>query len=183
MVARAVLPSATARPPTILDPRSQSLEVLAPGREVSAPCKPDKQQKSLLQRLTGSKAAAATAITGRELAVLRWRRAARAVTDARQALRCLDLLADRLAPPEDRLHAAFSLRILLEGYGQRQQQKQDRLAWALLAQQRMGRLRCADHIVNELYMTGTRRMPCREAACAFPHQTLRARASSPPPPS
>ncbi|KAL4434296.1 hypothetical protein ABPG75_000737 [Micractinium tetrahymenae] len=157
VAARAVLPSASALgrdSNAMLGPRSQSMEVLSLGREVSAPYMPSKRAGSLILRLPGGEAAAAApAPTGQKLAVLRWRRAVRAVADAREALRCLDLLADRLAVPQDRLHAAFSLGTLLEGYGQ---QQQDRLAWALLARRRAGRLRCVDHIVNELYMTGER---------------------------
>lgn len=154
--ARAVPSSAAAHDPAIIGPRSQSMEVLSQGREVSTPYMPSKRHCPLLLRLAGGTAAAtaaAAAPTGRERAMLRWRRAARAVADAREAVRCLDMLADRLAPPEDRLHAAFSLGMLLDGYGQ-QQQRQDRLAWALLAVRRAGRLRCVDHMVNELYITG-----------------------------
>lgn len=134
-----------------LPSRHRSMEVLSAGREPSAPYLPSKQP---LRQLPAGRRAA-----------LRWRRACQAVMDAREVTACVDLLADRLAPAEDRLHAAAQLALRLQPYSarpaqQRQQQGAtvQQLAWALLARQAGGGQKLGEHLVQELYVTGA--CPC-----------------------
>ena len=108
------------------------------GRQQSALYLPRKQP-------LGTQRAAA----GRQPAALRWRRAVQAVADAREAAACLDLLADRLAPADDRLHAAVRLAVRLQRYG-----RQERLGAALQARHGGARLRPASYLMQELFITG-----------------------------
>ena len=143
--ASAVGGSLQPRSPLLLQSRSRSAEALSAGREPSARYLPTKR--------SGGRAALALAGglpgAGRSTAAARWRRAAHAVADAREATRCLDLLSNRLAPPDDRLHAVFALGMRLQGYP-----APDRLAWALQARRLRGRLPWWEHAVNELFITG-----------------------------
>lgn len=133
---------------SLLSPRSHSLEVLSLGLEQSTPYLPTK--RSMLMQRQASTAALAP-LSGRALAVQRWQRACQAVADARDVLRCLDLLANRLAPAEDRLHAAFLLRMRVDAYP-----SPERLACKLLARRGASRMPWTTHMVNELYITGVR---------------------------
>lgn len=119
--------------------RTRSLEVLqAVGRQQSALYLPRKQPLGV-QR----------AEAGRASAALRWRRAVQAITDARKAAACLDLLADRLAPADDRLHAAVLLAVRLQRYG-----RPERLGTALQARHGGARLRPGSYLLQELFITG-----------------------------
>ncbi len=120
------------------------MEVLSAGREFSAPYLPSKHP--LPQLPAGQRAA------------LRWRRACQAVIDARHVTACLDVLSDRLAPAEDRLHAAAQLALRLQPYSAQQPQGAagGQLAWALLARRAGGGQRWGEHVVQELYVTGVK---------------------------
>lgn len=133
--------SRLASPPLELPIRSRSMEILSMGREPSAPYLPGKQA---LRR-----SSAASAMAARR----RWRLACRAVIDARRVEECMDLLADRLAPAEDRLHAAVVLAQRLKAYPQRQQGAQP-LGCALLARRPRGQLGWGQVLLQELYVTG-----------------------------
>ena len=128
-------------PPLELASRSRSMEVLSAGREQSAPYLPGKQPLAHAPPPT------------RQQAVARWRRACQAVIDAREVTRCLDLLGDRLAPAEDRLHASAQLALRLQAYSPPRQAGQA-LAWALLARRAGGGQKWGEHVVQELYLTG-----------------------------
>lgn len=132
-------------PPLELASRSRSMEVLSAGREQSAPYLPSKHALPALLP-TGQRAA------------MRWRRACQAVMDAREVTACLDLLSDRLAPAEDRLHAAAQLALRLQAYSPQQQQQQgeagQQLVWALLARRAGGGQKWGEHLLQELYVTG-----------------------------
>jgi hypothetical protein len=71
--------------------------------------------------------------------------------EGRDVARWVDLLGNRLAPADDRLHAAVALRMRVEACPPALRQ---RLTYALLAQRRPGRVSCGDHVLNEFYITG-----------------------------
>lgn len=130
--------------------RTCSLKVLSQGRGQLAPSKQRLQLqplKQLQQRRLGWEATGGR----QQLARLRWQRACQAVLDARVLARSLELLANRLAPPQDRMHAAIQLKLRLAAYPAA---RQERLAWGLLARGSGRGLSCGDHILNELYITG-----------------------------
>lgn len=138
-------------------------EALAEGREQSAPYLPRKQPLGM------APCSPAPAMAPVGVAALRWRRACQAVLDARELLRCLDMLADRMAPADDRLHASIILAARLQAYTRGRPPRsgcwggdggggaasgEEALAWALMARRRTGVLRLGEHCMQELYITG-----------------------------
>ena len=148
-----------------LSRRTRSLEVLSLGREQSAPYLPGKQPlPTQLASLTEEQH------SRRQLVAQRWQRACRALMQGREVAGCIDLLGNRLAPSGDRLHAAVVLKARLAACPAA---KQRRLAWALLARRRAGRVGCREHALNELFITGAISGPSVSACVACRWETVR----------
>ena len=146
-------------------------------REQSEPSKPAKPVASASPASEGGR---------RQLTVQRWQRAGRAVMQGRQVAAAVETLGHRLAPTAERLHAAVLLAVRLEACSAGKQQQ---LAWALLARRHAGRVGWADHLLNELYITGVGGKdacpPCSVAAASpllisCRPRSIHARARAPP---
>ncbi|GAB4816594.1 hypothetical protein N2152v2_003640 [Parachlorella kessleri] len=86
-----------------------------------------------------------------DLVVQRWQRAVKSVINSRAMTRDMDLLNERLAPGEDRLHALIDLEVRLATLSQPQRKQ---LVAALLRRREDQYISLKDHLLHELFITG-----------------------------